>query len=138
MQSVPEAEEGRLAQRFAQGRMHVDRMRDILQHRAHRQRMGEFAGELGDFPPDRLDAENAPIVAPRDDSDKAAAGTGFERLLTARDAANLLRLSPSWLAKARMRGDGPPYVKLGRSIRYTETAILQWMRSRQRFSTSER
>ncbi len=65
-------------------------------------------------------------------------GTGFERLLTARDAANLLRLSPSWLAKARMRGDGPPYVKLGRSIRYTETGILQWMRPRQRFSTSER
>jgi predicted DNA-binding transcriptional regulator AlpA len=65
-------------------------------------------------------------------------GTGFERLLTARDAANLLRLSPSWLAKARMRGDGPPYVKLGRAIRYTETGILQWMRSRQRFSTSER
>jgi predicted DNA-binding transcriptional regulator AlpA len=65
-------------------------------------------------------------------------GAGFERLLTARDAANLLRLSPSWLAKARMRGDGPPYAKLGRSIRYTETGILQWMRSRQRFSTSER
>ena len=65
-------------------------------------------------------------------------GTGFERLLTARDAANLLRLSPSWLAKARMRGDGPRYVKLGRSIRYTETGILQWMRSCQRFSTSER
>jgi predicted DNA-binding transcriptional regulator AlpA len=65
-------------------------------------------------------------------------GTGFERLLTARDAANLLRLSVSWLAKARMRGDGPPYVKLNRAIRYTETGILHWMRSRQRFSTSER
>jgi predicted DNA-binding transcriptional regulator AlpA len=67
----------------------------------------------------------------------AKTGSGFERLLTATDAANLLRLSPSWLAKARMRGDGPAYVKLGRSIRYTETGILQWMRSRQRFSTSE-
>ena len=64
--------------------------------------------------------------------------TGFEPLLTAKDAADLLRLSPSWLAKARMRGDGPPYVKLGRSIRYTEKGIFQWMRSRQRFSTSER
>ena len=37
-----------------------------------------------------------------------------ERLLPPSDAANLLRLSTSWLAKARMRGDGPPYVKLGR------------------------
>ena len=60
-----------------------------------------------------------------------------ERLLTPKDAANLLRLSESWLAKARMRGDGPPYVKLGRTIRYREGAVLQWLRSRQRLSTSE-
>ena len=26
-----------------------------------------------------------------------------------------------------MRGDGPPYVKLGRSIRYREAALLLWM-----------
>jgi predicted DNA-binding transcriptional regulator AlpA len=60
-----------------------------------------------------------------------------ERLLTARDAANLLRLSSSWLAKSRMRGDGPPYIKLGRSIRYSETALLLWMRAHQRLSTSQ-
>ena len=48
-----------------------------------------------------------------------------ERLLTARDAANLLRLSLSWLAKARMRGDGPPYVKIGRAMRYSGGALVQ-------------
>ena len=58
-------------------------------------------------------------------------------LLTPKEAAKLLKCSLSWLAKARMRGDGPPYVKLGRSIRYTEAALLQWMKSRQRLSTSE-
>ena len=58
-------------------------------------------------------------------------------LLTPKDAADFLRVSLSWLAKARMRGDGPPYVKLGRSVRYAETALLQWMRSRQRLSTSQ-
>jgi predicted DNA-binding transcriptional regulator AlpA len=61
-----------------------------------------------------------------------------ERLLTPRDAADVLRLSPSWLAKARMRGDGPPYVKIGRAIRYGEAALAQWMKSRLRLSTSER
>ena len=61
-----------------------------------------------------------------------------EPLLTARDAASFLRLSPSWLAKARMRGDGPPYVKLGRSVRYREGALVQWLKSRARLSTSER
>jgi len=58
-------------------------------------------------------------------------------LLTAKEAAHFLRVSLSWLAKARMRGDGPPYIKVGRSIRYTEAAVTQWMKSRQRLSTSE-
>jgi len=58
-------------------------------------------------------------------------------LLTAKEAAKLLKVSLSWLAKARMRGDGPPYLKVGRSVRYPETALIQWMKSRQRLSTSE-
>jgi hypothetical protein len=50
----------------------------------------------------------------------------------------ILRVSLSWLAKARMRGDGPPFIKLGeKSIRYSEAALLQWMKGRQRLSTSE-
>jgi predicted DNA-binding transcriptional regulator AlpA len=60
-----------------------------------------------------------------------------ERLLTVGEAANFLRLSLSWLAKARMRGDGPPYVKLGRSIRYRETDLVHWTKGHVRLSTSE-
>jgi predicted DNA-binding transcriptional regulator AlpA len=63
--------------------------------------------------------------------------TSIMVLLTAKEAAKTLKVSLSWLAKARMRGDGPPYIKLGRSIRYTEAALIQWMKSRQRMSTSE-
>jgi predicted DNA-binding transcriptional regulator AlpA len=62
---------------------------------------------------------------------------GRGRLLTTTETAKLLRLSPSWLAKARMRGDGPPYVKLGRSVRYDEGDVAQWMKSRVRLSTSQ-
>ena len=58
-------------------------------------------------------------------------------LLTPKEAAFYLKVSESWLAKARMRGDGPPYIKVGRSIRYSEAALQQWMKSRQRLSTSE-
>jgi hypothetical protein len=37
-----------------------------------------------------------------------------------------------------MRGDGPPYICISRrSIRYVLAALLQWMKSRQRLSTSE-
>jgi hypothetical protein len=58
-------------------------------------------------------------------------------LLTPKESARLLKVSSSWLAKARMRGDGPPYIRIGRSIRYAEAALIQWMRGRQRMSTSE-
>ena len=64
-------------------------------------------------------------------------GASIERLLTPKEAASCLRVSMSWLAKARMRGDGPAYIKIGRSIRYSEAALLQWMKSRQRLSTSQ-
>jgi len=58
-------------------------------------------------------------------------------LLTAKEVAARLKVSVSWLAKSRMRGDGPPYICIGRSIRYTEPGVIQWMKSRQRLSTSE-
>jgi hypothetical protein len=59
-------------------------------------------------------------------------------LLTPKEAARLLKVSLSWLAKARMRGDGPAFIKIGRSIRYSEAALIPWMKSQQRLSTSER
>lgn len=58
-------------------------------------------------------------------------------LLTPKEAAKVLKVSLSWLAKARMRGDGPPYIQFGRAVRYSEPALVHWMKSRQRFSTSE-
>jgi predicted DNA-binding transcriptional regulator AlpA len=60
------------------------------------------------------------------------------RLRTPKEAADFLRVSDSWLAKARMRGDGPPFVKIGRSVRYPEGPLLQWMKSNLHLSTSER
>ena len=69
--------------------------------------------------------------APKTDSD-------FERLLTPKETAQFLRVSESWLAKARMRGDGPPYMLFGRSIRYGGGGLVRWMKSCVRQSTSER
>ena len=48
-------------------------------------------------------------------SDKSAAktDTGFERLVTPKEASQFLRVSLSWLAKARMRGDDRRTSSLG-------------------------
>ena len=51
--------------------------------------------------------------------------------------AKLLNVSMSWLAKARGSGTGPVFVKIGRSVRYPETAIREFVRARTRMSTSE-
>jgi hypothetical protein len=84
--------------------------------------------------------EEAEPAGPRPMSDgrAAKAGTGSERLITPKEESQILSVSLSWLAKRRMDGNGPAYIKLGRSIRYTEAANLQYTRSRQRFSTSDR
>ena len=37
----------------------------------------------------------------------------------------------------RMRGEGPPFVKLGRSVRYREEDVVRWMRSQLCTSTSD-
>jgi hypothetical protein len=58
-------------------------------------------------------------------------------LLTPKETASRYKVSLSWLAKARMRGDGPPFIKVGRAVRYTEAGLQQWLKSRQRLSTSE-
>ena len=82
--------------------------------------------------------EAARPAPPRGSIPNSTRELNSERLLTPRDAADILRLSSSWLAKARMRGDGPPFVRIGRSIRYAESSLLQWTKSQIRLSTSDR
>jgi predicted DNA-binding transcriptional regulator AlpA len=60
-----------------------------------------------------------------------------DRLLRPRDAANLLGLSESTLAKLRLSGGGPEYLKLGRSIRYARKSVDSWISARARRSTSD-
>jgi hypothetical protein len=51
-------------------------------------------------------------------------------------SAELVDMSVSWLAKARMRGDGPRYVKLGRSVKYQGRDLIEYLNSKKRHSTS--
>ena len=63
MQRVAEAEQRRFTCRFAEGRVDMDRVRQIVEHRPYCQRVRELPGQLGDLPPDRLDTKNA-LVGP--------------------------------------------------------------------------
>jgi hypothetical protein len=57
--------------------------------------------------------------------------------LTPKKTSGISGMSTSWLAKARMNGGGPPYFKFGRAVRYEETTLHQWVKTRERHSTSE-
>jgi hypothetical protein len=52
------------------------------------------------------------------------------RLLTAKEAAYHLNISENGLAKHRLQGDGPPFIKFGRRIRYGMDALDNWLAQR--------
>jgi hypothetical protein len=54
-----------------------------------------------------------------------------------RTAARILKLSTSYLNKARVTGSGPPYVKFGRAVRYHVPSLLAWAEAQTRRSTSD-
>jgi excisionase family DNA binding protein len=58
-------------------------------------------------------------------------------LLTTREAASFLSLSPRTLERLRWDGSGPPYCKIRNSVRYKESALLEWLDRRAVSSTSE-
>ncbi len=60
-----------------------------------------------------------------------------EELLTTKETAVRLKVSESFLAKKRVSGGGPKFVKLGRVVRYSEMAINEYLASQVRDSTSD-
>jgi hypothetical protein len=60
-----------------------------------------------------------------------------ETLLDTATAAKRLGVSPSFLAKARMQGVGPPYCKFGRVVRYTPANLDRYQIEHSRTSTAE-
>ncbi len=61
----------------------------------------------------------------------------LEPLLSTEEAAQVLNVSPSFLAKARMRGNGPEFIEIGRAIRYSRLALSQFMAERTRKPTNK-
>ena len=54
------------------------------------------------------------------------------------DAGPYLSLSPQRLAKLRLQGRGPPFIKVGRSVLYPRADLDAWVAANRRASTSDR
>lgn len=53
------------------------------------------------------------------------------------EASAYTGMSVSWLNKARLRGDGPPFFKVGRSVLYNREDLDAWLVSKRVRSTSD-
>jgi hypothetical protein len=53
-------------------------------------------------------------------------------------AAMVINCSPKTLEKKRHTGDGPPYFKIGKLVRYRRSRLLAYINARERTSTSDR
>jgi predicted DNA-binding transcriptional regulator AlpA len=51
-------------------------------------------------------------------------------------ASTITGMSPAWFQRARWSGGGPPYVKVGRAVRYRLDELINWFEDRKRASTS--
>src|SRR5689334_21440733 len=59
------------------------------------------------------------------------------KVLTVGEAARLVGLSESTLAKLRLNGNGPVYCKLGRRVVYRVADLDQWLQSRTARDTTD-
>lgn len=60
-----------------------------------------------------------------------------DEILMPPEAARFLKVSLSWLAKARLYGTGPIYRKVGRSVRYLRSDLERFLAAAVRTSTSQ-
>ncbi len=60
-----------------------------------------------------------------------------QKLLSERDAADILRVSQSWLQKKRVYGGGPDFIKVGRSVRYQLSDLKIYIEQQRRTSTCD-
>jgi predicted DNA-binding transcriptional regulator AlpA len=60
------------------------------------------------------------------------------QLLTTPQAAKLTGMSVSWLQASRSRGNGPPFLKIGRVVRYQRAELLEWFAGHRQVSTGKR
>jgi len=60
-----------------------------------------------------------------------------DTLLDTLEASHRLRVARQTLAKWRLEGSGPPFIRVGRKILYREQDISAWLDSRTVRSTTE-
>ena len=83
------------------------------------------------------DAPRKGPLAARGNERRGTGMTEQQKYLNTRDSAQYLGLKPRTLEGLRLNGDGPPYHKFGRGVRYLREDLDEWARARRRAHTSD-
>lgn len=62
--------------------------------------------------------------------------SSLPRLISQKELCEYLGKSEAWAERARLEGSGPPFCRLGRSIRYLVSDVEDWIAHSKRKSTS--
>lgn len=90
-------------------------------------RVGDYAPIYGHQFDRRADEIAAAILAAGDPND----------LLPTGEVSKLDKLSPTWHSRARTGGYGPPFLKIGNTVRYRRGDLAAWFMARVHKSTAE-
>ena len=60
-----------------------------------------------------------------------------EALLTETELSKRIRVAVATLRRWRWSGDGPPFVRVGRCVRYDPAHVRSWLEARTHSSTSD-
>jgi hypothetical protein len=58
-----------------------------------------------------------------------------DQYLVPDEVGKIIHRPTSWLAKARVTGEGPPFIRCGRKILYRRSGVESWLKGRERHST---
>jgi predicted DNA-binding transcriptional regulator AlpA len=61
----------------------------------------------------------------------------LENLLSENEISQIFGRSIPTLQKDRLRGNGPPFIEIGRLVRYSPSAVQAWLDDQVRRSTSD-
>jgi predicted DNA-binding transcriptional regulator AlpA len=61
----------------------------------------------------------------------------LEPLIDEAEVSKAIRRSIPTLQKDRLRGNGPPFIKIGRLVRYSPSAVQAWLDDQVRRSTTD-
>lgn len=80
--------------------------------------------------------ENLVLGCPARDPSAESAVPPRATYLTTKDAARVLGLHPDTLRRIRREGGGPPFLRIGRAVRYRLDVVHEWAISRTFKSTA--